>query len=333
MNEPDPLHAAGGMDREDLVRRITREVMACLAVPPPAAGGTGAPAATPVRPPLAGRAAPVHAESHCDSCGEGCGHCVAHRPATVRKILLAGAERLSTGPGIGGGHAGLAAILDHTLLRPEATAKEIEALCAEAKSYRFAAVCVNPWYVPLAARCLRDSDVHVASVVGFPLGATLPEVKEREAAQAVRDGARELDMVQNIGALKSRDYRLVEEEIRRVVSAAGAGAVVKVILETALLTREEKIQACTLARAAGAHFVKTSTGFASGGATVEDVRLMRDIVGPEMGVKAAGGVRDYQLARELIEAGATRLGCSACVRIVTGEKAPAAGAAVRTGAY
>lgn len=319
MSEREPLELRGVYDREELVRLITREVMARLGAA--SAGGTafGAPA--------------VHAESCCDTCGQGCGHCVAHRPATVRKMLEAGAERLSTGPGIGSGHAGLASILDHTLLRPDATTKEIEALCDEATAYGFAAVCVNPWYVPLAARRLRGTDVGVASVIGFPLGATLPDVKEREAAQAVRDGARELDMVQNIGALKSKDYRLVEEDIRRVVTAAGAGVAVKVILETSLLTREEKIQACTLARAAGAEFVKTSTGFSTGGATVDDVRLMRGVVGPEMGVKASGGVRDYALARELIEAGATRLGCSACVRIVTGEKGPVQGAPARAGSY
>jgi deoxyribose-phosphate aldolase len=248
-------------------------------------------------------------------------------------VIQAGAERLSTGPGIGGAHAGLASILDHTLLRPEATASEVEALCDEARRHSFAAVCVHPWYVPLAARRLEGSGVGVASVVGFPLGATLPEVKAREAGQAVRDGATELDMVQNIGALKSKDYRLVEEDIRGVVAAGGARATVKVILETALLTREEKIQACTLARAAGAHFVKTSTGFSTAGATPEDVRLMRDVVGPAMGVKAAGGIRDARIARELVEAGATRLGCSASVRIVGGDRAPSPATAKRVGGY
>jgi deoxyribose-phosphate aldolase len=333
--------SAGAIDREELVRRITREVMARLASGAAAPARTAPDAAVPQTAPACATSAravpswsagsPVHSESACDTCGEGCGLCVVHRPATVRKLIEAGAERLSTGPGVGDAHAGLAAILDHTLLRPEATGPEIEALCAEANAHGFGAVCVNPWYVPLASRLLSGTGVHVASVVGFPLGATLPEVKEREAAEAVREGATELDMVQNIGALKSKDYRLVEEDIRRVVAAAGAGVVVKVILETALLNREEKIQACTLARAAGAHFVKTSTGFSKGGATVEDVRLMREVVGPEMGVKAAGGIRDYALARELIEAGATRLGCSACVRILAGRSTPAAAGPVRAG--
>ncbi len=194
---------------------------------------------------------------------------------------------------------------------------EIEQLCREAAEWKFATVCVNPTWVALAARHLRGTSVGVCSVVGFPLGATTPDVKQFEARRAIFDGATEIDMVINVGALKSGDVRLVTDDIRGVVSAChAAGAGSKVIIETALLTDEEKITACTLAKAAGADFVKTSTGFGPGGATAADVALMRRVVGDEMGVKASGGVRDLEQMKAMVAAGATRIGASAGVRIV-----------------
>jgi len=208
--------------------------------------------------------------------------------------------------------------IDHTLLKPEATAQQIVQLCAEAREYHFASVCVNPWYVRLAADLLSDvDDVEVCTVVGFPLGATLPQVKAYETWQALADGATEIDMVINIGALKSKRYDAVARDIYAVVQVAHAAqAIVKVIIEAAALTQEEKIAACLLAQQAGADFVKTSTGFGPGGATEEDVALMRAVVGPEMGVKAAGGIRSYAKAKAMIEAGANRIGASAGVKIV-----------------
>ncbi|HDH09405.1 MAG TPA: deoxyribose-phosphate aldolase [Chloroflexi bacterium] len=211
----------------------------------------------------------------------------------------------------------IAKIIDHTLLKPEATRDQIVQLCREAREYGFAAVCVNPSYVKLAAELLRGSSVKVCSVVGFPLGATLPEVKAYEARRAIEEGAAEIDMVINIGALKSGDLELVKRDIASVVDVCHArGALCKVIIEAALLTDEEKVLACQLAKAAGADYVKTSTGFGPGGATVQDVALMRRTVGPEMGVKAAGGIRSYEAAKSMVEAGATRIGASAGVKIV-----------------
>jgi len=211
----------------------------------------------------------------------------------------------------------LARYFDHTLLKPEATRAQVEALCLEAIRYGFFAVCINPCYIPLAAPILRGTGVKICSVVGFPLGATLPEVKAFEAERAIAMGADEVDMVMNIGALKSGDYALVREDIARVVAVTrGAGALVKVILETALLTQDEKVMACKLAMEAGADFVKTSTGFGPGGATVEDVRLMRETVGEKMGVKAAGGISSLDQALAMIEAGANRIGASRSVKII-----------------
>ncbi|MDW8327876.1 MAG: deoxyribose-phosphate aldolase [Anaerolineales bacterium] len=211
----------------------------------------------------------------------------------------------------------LAALIDHTLLKPEATTAQIEQLCAEAVRYGFAAVCVNPAYVKLAARLLRRSSVSVCTVAGFPLGATLPEVKAYEAARALELGAREIDMVINIGALRSGDEATVARDIRTVAKAVRAGGgLLKVILETALLTDDQKRAACRIAKKCGADFVKTSTGFAGGGATVADVALMRETVGPKMGVKAAGGIRSLADAQALIAAGANRLGTSAGVAIM-----------------
>jgi deoxyribose-phosphate aldolase len=207
--------------------------------------------------------------------------------------------------------------IDHTLLKPEATRAQVETLCAEAREHGFATVCVNPTWVRLCADLLRGCETRVCTVAGFPLGATPAEVKAYEAARAVGDGACEVDMVVNVGALKSGDYRLVERDIALVVDASAAGgATVKVIIEAALLTDDEKVRACVLAKAAGAAFVKTSTGFGPGGATAADVALMRRVVGPEMGVKAAGGVRDFKSAQEMIAAGADRIGASVGVKIV-----------------
>ncbi|MFN0150370.1 MAG: deoxyribose-phosphate aldolase [bacterium] len=211
----------------------------------------------------------------------------------------------------------LAAYIDHTLLKPDATKEQVEALCHEARANHFASVCLNGVWVSTAAQLLAGSDVIVCAVVGFPLGAMQPEAKAYETRRAVLDGACEIDMVIEVGALKSGEYRLVERDIRGVVEAARVRrAAVKVIIETALLSHDEKVKACTLAKAAGADFVKTSTGFAAAGATVEDVRLMREIVGDQMGVKAAGGIRDTQTAMAMISAGATRIGASASVAIV-----------------
>jgi deoxyribose-phosphate aldolase len=218
-------------------------------------------------------------------------------------------------------------MIDHTLLKPDATAADIDTLCREAAEWKFATVCVNPTWVARAAGRLRGSGVGVCSVVGFPLGATTPDVKQFEARRAIFDGASEVDMVINVGALKSGDVRLVTDDIRAVVGAcAERGVTSKVILETALLTDPEKVTASTLAKAAGADFVKTSTGFGPGGATPADVALMRRAVGDEMGVKAAGGVRDLQQVQAMVAAGATRIGASAGVRIVKesqGDSAPA----------
>ena len=209
----------------------------------------------------------------------------------------------------------IASMIDHTLLKPEATPAQVERLCAEAAEYHFASVCVNPVYIPLAARLLKGTGVKVCCVVGFPLGAIAPEQKAAEAASCAAMGAEELDMVIHVGAAKAGDWALVQRDIEGVVKAA-AGHTVKVIIETCLLTDEEKVRACEAAKAAGAHFVKTSTGFSTGGATTHDIALMRKTVGPEMGVKASGGIRDYETAMAMIEAGANRIGASAGIAIV-----------------
>ncbi len=212
----------------------------------------------------------------------------------------------------------LAKLVDHTLLKPGATKDDVKRLCEEAKKYGFWSVCVNPTYVSLATDILGETDVKVCSVVGFPLGANTPEVKALEAERAVNDGASEIDMVLNVGALKSRDYRLVKEDIRKVVESAKArkNTVVKVIIEAGLLTEDEKVLACRLVKESGADFVKTSTGFNAPGATVEDVKLMRSVVGSDFGVKASGGIRTYRDAAKLVEAGANRIGTSSGVAII-----------------
>ena len=210
----------------------------------------------------------------------------------------------------------LAHWIDHTMLKPDATENEITTICKEAIEYSFASVCINPTWVPLVYKMLRGHTPKVCTVVGFPLGATFSEVKAHETRVAVEKGADEIDMVINVGALKSGDYELVERDIRAVVRAAGR-RIVKVILETCLLDEEEKVKASAISQRAGANFVKTSTGFSKGGATVKDVALMRKVVGSEMGVKASGGVRTYEEACKMVEAGATRIGASASVVIVS----------------
>jgi deoxyribose-phosphate aldolase len=234
-------------------------------------------------------------------------------------VVSAGAERLSSTLGVIPQDLNLARMIDHTLLKPDATQQEIAQLCFEARKYGFASVCVNPTWVSLCAELLKGSPVKVCTVIGFPLGATSSESKAFETETAIRQGATEIDMVINIGALKARDLETAARDIRGVVNAAHAhGVIVKVIIETSLLTDEEKTIASLLAKEAGADFVKTSTGFAGGGATVHDVELMRRTVGPQMGVKASGGVRTFEDAASMIKAGATRIGASAGVKILQG---------------
>lgn len=251
------------------------------------------------------------------NCAEGL--CVRTCFDRAGEVVSAGAERLSSTMGIIPADQSLAKMIDHTLLKPDATPDQIAQLCFEARKYSFASVCINPAWVPLCAQLLQGSPVKVCTVIGFPLGATASEVKAFETQKAIDQGATEIDMVINIGALKARDLELVAKDIRGVVQVAHArGAIVKVIIEAVLLTDEEKTIACLVSKEASADFVKTSTGFASGGATVHDVALMRRVVGPDMGVKAAGGVRTYEDAENMIKAGATRIGASAGVKIIAG---------------
>jgi deoxyribose-phosphate aldolase len=250
-----------------------------------------------------------------------CGYCFVKRESDVNIIKDSGAARISSNPGVenlsGRVDTVLARMIDHTLLKPDAKQSDIDKLCTEAAKYKFASVCINPGWVKYCSQRLAGSGVMVCTVVGFPLGATSTSAKSCETVQAIADGADEIDMVINIGALKSGNLQLVEDDIRQVVRAAG-GKTVKVILETSLLNDEEKTAACRLSKNARAHFVKTSTGFGGGGATAADIALMRKTVGPEMGVKASGGVRDLKTAKEMIAAGATRVGASASVAIVSG---------------
>jgi len=284
------------MDRDELIARVTESVMARLN----------------------DKAAPAQALGECDPC-VACGLCVDKRPEEVRSIIESGATRISATSGVAEPAQKLGAMIDHTILKPEATREDITSLCEEARRFGFASVCVNPTYVPLCAQLLRMTNVKVCTVVGFPLGANRARVKAFETERAVEDGAQEVDMVANIGAMKSRDYELVESDIRAVVEACRGIVVSKVIIEAALLEDDEKVKVCELARSAGADFVKTSTGFGPGGATAHDVALMRAVVGDRMGVKAAGGIRDLKTAREMIAAGASRIGASASVKIVSEE--------------
>jgi len=250
-------------------------------------------------------------------CAEGI--CVDTCFNKVGEVVSAGATRLTSQLGRIPDDPDIASMIDHTLLKPDATADQIAQLCYEAKKFEFASVCVNPTHVKLCAELLQGSSAKVCTVIGFPLGASAPEVKAFEAQTALNDGATEIDMVINIGALKAGDLTLVARDIHEVVKVGhNANAIVKVIIETALLNDEEKVTACLLSKEAGADFVKTSTGFSGGGATVEDINLMRKVVGPDMGVKASGGVRDFEDAQNMVKAGATRLGASAGVRIVQG---------------
>jgi deoxyribose-phosphate aldolase len=281
--------------RDELVEAITREVLATLGSD--AAAGTGATA------------------DPCASCQRAC---AAQCAPKVRDVVAGGASRVEYHGRAADVPGDLARYIDHTLLRPDASAADIDRLCAEAAEYRFAAVCINPTWVGRAAENLRGTDVAVASVIGFPFGAATSEVKALEARRAIRDGAREIDMVINIGALKSGNHAQVLKDVRAVVEVCKDGrAASKVILETALLTDEEKTLGCEIAMKAGADFVKTSTGFSSGGATAEDVALMSRTVAPrKLGVKAAGGVRTYADVVRMVEAGATRVGCSSSVKIM-----------------
>jgi deoxyribose-phosphate aldolase len=284
-------------DRAQLIDAITRQVMATLAGPGAGFGGPD--------------------NLACATCSGGC---AARCAPKVAEVVAGGATRVSYSGEAGYVPTNLAKYIDHTLLRPDATAADIDRLCAEAMKHGFASVCINPVWVARAAKILKGTDVAVASVVGFPFGATITSIKAHETRQVIRDGAREIDMVINIGALKSGLQDLVRDDIAAVSDACHeSGAINKVIIEAALLTDAEKVIACRLAKAARADFVKTSTGYASGGATVFDVALMREAVGPRIGVKAAGGIRTRNDVEEMIAAGATRIGASAGVKIVTGE--------------
>jgi deoxyribose-phosphate aldolase len=285
------------MDNESLVDRVTKEVMETLSARNPA--------------PSAGSCAVLNG----GSCLE-CGQCASNCPDLVDRLIDGGACRISSHLGIGEVEARIAHMIDHTVLKADTTEEQIRQLCREAATYCFASVCVNPTWVELCARLLRRQGVKVCSVIGFPFGATTTETKTYETRNAIGNGATEIDMVINVGELKSKNYDKVRKDIGAVVRASHPGALVKVILETCYLTEEEKIKACELSRAVGADYVKTSTGFGPGGATVEDIALMRKVVGPEMGVKASGGVRTFETAREMIEAGATRIGASAGLKII-----------------
>jgi deoxyribose-phosphate aldolase len=269
--------------------------------------------------PQAAASAPGSCPSHSCSAGQlcDCPACKAERTRTSKEMLEQGASRVGC-TGVGALHCDdLAHYIDHTLLKPNATEKEIEKLCHEARQYKFASVCVNTSYIDTCSRLLAGSGVRVCAVVGFPLGAMSSDAKAFETRDAITRGAEEIDMVINVGKLQSGNFAYICDDIRAVVRAA-AGHVVKVILETGLLDNDQKIAACVLAKAAGADFVKTSTGFGPGGATPEDIALMRRIVGEEMGVKASGGIRDCPTAQQMIESGATRIGASASVGIVKG---------------
>jgi deoxyribose-phosphate aldolase len=305
------MNAPRDKDLDRLVEIITERVRARL--------GGGAATRLPLAPrdrgPCLDDAAPGE---DCSTCGA----CVVRRPWSVRAVEEAGAIRVGAPAGIGAVDGDIARLIDHTLLKPDATRDEVHKLCEEARKHHFASVCVNTSWVPVCKALLSGSGVMVCAVVGFPLGAMTPTAKAYEARDAVRQGAEEIDMVLNIGALKSGDFETVFEDICRVVKAARPAAV-KVILETGSLTAEEKIVGCTLSKLAGAAFVKTSTGFGKGGATAEDIALMRKVVGAEMGVKASGGVRTAEDVEKMRLAGATRIGASASVAIVTGSKAAA----------
>jgi deoxyribose-phosphate aldolase len=263
----------------------------------------------------------------CQGCDLNCAEKCARK---THAVVEAGADRISCGPSIIELESGFASLIDHTLLKPDASRDDIRKLCEEAVRFGFASVCINPWNVPLAAGLVRGTKVKVCTVIGFPLGATLSRVKIYEAEEAIKLGAEEVDMVINIGALKSGQDDMVQSDIRGVVEAAHrGGAICKVIFETSLLTVEEKVRAALASKRAGADFVKTSTGFSTGGATAEDVAIMRAIVGSEIGVKASGGVRTFEDLKKMVCAGATRIGASASVKIME-QAAGSASPAVQT---
>jgi deoxyribose-phosphate aldolase len=250
----------------------------------------------------------------CPGCTQRCAQTCARN---TREIIAAGASRVSASEKLTKIDPSIAALIDHTILKADATRADVVKICREARQYNFASVCINPFWVPLVRAELAGTPVKVCTVVGFPLGATSTESKAAEAAIAVRDGAQEVDMVINVGALKSGDQDAVKADIAAVAKTAHAGgAILKVILETSLLNDTEKAIACVLAKAAGAEFVKTSTGFSTAGATAHDIALMRQSVGPEMGIKASGGIRSLQDLQAMTAAGATRIGASASVKIV-----------------
>lgn len=326
---------ASDRELETLVQVITERVRAELA-------GKGGGATTASAPSAGGGHGHSHGPSHGHSHGHshgggatpgrpctagkgectGCGWSVSRRPVDTQKIVDLGAARVAAnaaGMDASLVRGDLARYIDHTLLKARASREELDKLCDEAARYKFASVCVNAANVAYCARKLRGSDVMVCAVVGFPLGAMTPDAKAFETREAVRSGASEIDMVINIGALKSKDYGLLLEDIRKVVEAA-APARVKVILETGELDHDEKVIACALSKVAGAAFVKTSTGFGPGGATAADVALMKQVVGAELEVKASGGVRTSDDVDKMIAAGATRIGASASIAIVQGAK-------------
>ncbi len=253
---------------------------------------------------------------------------VVDQPETVKKILSNGADRIAAGIGIGGElqDKAVARMIDHTMLKADVSQDDIKQLCNEARQYEFASVCVNPCYVKLCSELLKDTNVKVCTVIGFPLGATTTAVKRAETLEAIENGAQEVDMVINVGMLKAGNFDYIFEDINQVVLAAKRNKVVsKVIIETSLLTDEEKIKACLISKKAKADFVKTSTGFSTGGATAGDVALMKYVVGSSVGVKASGGIRSREDAREMIESGADRIGASASVKIVEGGANPGSG--------
>jgi deoxyribose-phosphate aldolase len=292
------------MDQQELIERITREVMKTL-------GEEGETTVTVT--PATGQVCPPECIN--------CYLCVTNNPAAVKTILNGGADRVSSTIGIVNVPADVTKYIDHTLLKPDATREQFEQLCDEAARYGFYSVCVNSFWIPFCARRLRGKDVKVCSVVGFPLGAMDSRSKGFETRNAIENGASEIDMVINVGALKSGDLDVVEEDIRSVARACRSTTVLKVIIETCLLTDDEKVLACEISKKAGAHYVKTSTGFSTGGATAHDIALMRRVVGPSMGIKASGGVRSFEDAKLMIESGATRIGASASVKIVSVEAA------------
>ena len=296
-------------DLDRLVETIAEKVRLRLAEPTPSPGGGPCSTGT------------LEASS-CEACQGGC---ITRRKEATQNVIAAGAERIGAGLGAITGElvpADLAQLIDHTLLKQDATRDDVRRICEDARKHHFKTVCVNSTWVPLVRSLLGGSGVGITAVVGFPLGAMAPNAKAFEAREAVRAGADEIDMVINVGALKSRDYATVLDDIKKVVEASRP-ARVKVILETGALSAEEKIQGITLSKVGGAAFVKTSTGFGPGGATVEDIALMRRLVGGELGVKASGGVRTSEDALAMVAAGANRIGASASVAIVTGARTEA----------